>query len=92
MPRTVEEILNHADDLAKQFEQYEPKPDDERDVEAVAALREAVIARSDAERTIRDAVHEARESGLSWSSIGALVGTSGEAVRQRYMQRHKRTA
>jgi hypothetical protein len=30
------------------------------------------------------AVQAAREAGLSWAAIGSLVGTSGEAARQRY--------
>ena len=84
MPRTVQDILDHADELAKHFEQYEPNADDERDPEVFAALRRSVIARSDAERSIRDAVSEARRHGYSWRTIGSLVGTSGEAARQRY--------
>ena len=32
MPRTMQEILDHADDLAKRFEDYVPWPDDEVDV------------------------------------------------------------
>lgn len=51
-----QEILQHADELAKRFEDYEPKADDERASDAVKALRRAVIARSDAERVLRDAV------------------------------------
>lgn len=31
-----------------------------------------------------DAVRAAREAGLSWVAIGTLVGTSGEAARQKY--------
>lgn len=89
MPRSVEEILKHADDLAQRFEDYEPNADDERDSIAVRALRQAVTARSDAERTIRDAVGQARQAGLSWVLIGSLIGTSGEAARQRYGQSRK---
>ena len=32
MPRSIQEILDHADELAQQFEGYEPGPDDERPV------------------------------------------------------------
>ena len=39
MPRSVEEILKHADELATRFENYEPDPRDEIDPAAVAALR-----------------------------------------------------
>ena len=89
MPRSVEDILKHADDLAKRFEDYEPRAEDERDPDAVNALRQAVTARSDAERSIRDAVGQARQAGVSWALIGSLIGTSGEAARQRYGQPHK---
>ena len=84
MPRTVQDILDHADELAKRFEDYEPSRVDERDPEAFAELRQAVLARSDAERAVKDAVEHARERGYSWAFIGSLVGTSGEAARQRY--------
>ncbi len=84
MPRSVEEILKHADELAARFEDYEPDPGDERDPSAVAALRTAVLERSAAERHLLEAVRQARAANLSWSAIGALVGTSGEAARQRY--------
>ncbi len=84
MPRSVEEILKHADELAARFENYEPDPRHEIDPAAAAALRSAVMERSAAERHIIEAVRQARASRLSWSAIGALVGTSGEAARQRY--------
>lgn len=84
MPRTVDEILQHADELAARFENYEPREGDELDSVAVASLRAAVAERSEAERHMVDAVRRAREAGLSWSAIGGFVGTSGEAARQRY--------
>ena len=84
MPRTVDEILQHADELAARFENYEPREGDELDSGAVASLRTAVAERSEAERHMVDAVRRAREAGLSWSAIGSFVGTSGEAARQRY--------
>ncbi len=84
MPRTVQDILDHADELAKRFEDYEPSPSDERNPKVYAELRDAVLSRSAAERTIKDAVEHAREHGYTWASIGSLIGTSGEAARQRY--------
>ena len=84
MPRTVEEILQHADELAERFESYEPNPADELDPGAVTLLRAAVAERSEAERHLLEAVRAAREAGMSWSAIGSFVGTSGEAARQRY--------
>lgn len=84
MPRTVEEILAHADELAARFESYDPDPDHELDAAAVTALRTAIAERSQAERHLLEAVRAARESGMPWSAIGTLVGTTGEAARQRY--------
>lgn len=84
MPRTVEEILAHADELAARFEEYEPTPDDELDIAAIGELRAAVAEQSAAERHLVDAVKTARSAGMSWAVIGTFVGTSGEAARQRY--------
>lgn len=84
MPRTTQDIVDHGDELARRFEDYEPDPGDERDPEVYLALRRAVLGRSDAERTVQQAVARARSDGFSWRAIGDLVGTSGEAARQRY--------
>ena len=84
MPRTVDEILTHADELAARFESYEPVAADEVDVAALAALRDAVAEQAQAERHVLDAIRGARGAGMSWAAIGNMVGTSGEAARQRY--------
>mgnify|MGYP001328541689 CR=1 FL=1 len=84
MPRSVQDILDHADELAKRFEDYDPHPDDQRDPAALQQLRAAVLERSDAERAIRTAVDQARTDGYSWNLIGTMLGTTGEAARQRY--------
>jgi hypothetical protein len=64
MPRSVEEILKHADELAKRFEDYEPRSEDKWDADAVMALREAVIERSEAERHLSGAVAKARAAAV----------------------------
>lgn len=84
VPRSVQEILDHAEELAARFEEYEPSEGDERDPAVYAALRDAVVSRSDAERAIKDAVRQARTRNYSWAFIGKIIGTSGEAARQRY--------
>jgi hypothetical protein len=84
MPRSVQDILDHAEELAARFEAYEPAEGDERDPKVYEALRAAVAARSAAERSIRDAVEQARAHGYSWALVGRILGTSGEAARQRY--------
>lgn len=82
MPRTTQEILDHAEELAARFEHAEPH--DLRDAGALRAVRDAFLRRAEAERVLRDAVVTARHDGHSWVAIGAMVGTSGEAARQRY--------
>lgn len=84
MPRSVDEIIAHADEYAARFENYEPSVDDESPLGAVHALREAARSRSNAERELLDAVIAARGIGTPWSLIGSVIGTSGEAARQRY--------
>ena len=83
MPRSVEEIIAHADEYAARFENYEPRVEDEGPIE-VLNLRQAAWSRSDAEREMLEAVAAARQAGTSWSMIGSVIGTSGEAARQRY--------
>jgi hypothetical protein len=84
MPRTMQEIIDHADELARRFEDHEPDPARVHDARALAKLRELVLARSAVERDLAAAVAAAREEGHSWGIIGAMLGTSGEAARQRY--------
>lgn len=84
MPRSVEEILAHADELAQRFEDYEPDLSQECDPAAMQALRQAAMERSIAEAHVRDAVRQARASKVPWATIGNYLGTSGEAARQRY--------
>lgn len=83
MPRSIQDILDHADQLAERFENYEPDPGDERLVEEYL-LERAVLARARSERQIVDAIAVARRKGLSWQRIGALLGTSPQAAQQRY--------
>lgn len=83
MPRSIQEILDHADELAKRFEDYEPKTEDERSVEEYL-LERATIARARSERDVVEATTRARNTGMSWQRIGAILGTSAQAAQQRY--------
>jgi hypothetical protein len=87
MPRTIDEIMSQADQLAARFEGHEPDRGSLRDATALRAVRKAFLARAASERRVTDAVAKARAEGHSWAAIGAMVGTSGEAARQRYGQR-----
>lgn len=83
MPRSMQEILDHADELAKRFEDYEPSPDDEVSV-AQYLLRRAALARAQSEREIGRAVTAARRARMSWKRIGTELGISAQAAQQRY--------
>lgn len=82
MPRTVDEILAHADALADRFESddFDGQKVSPAEYELIVAARE----RAQAEARVTAAVATARKTGTSWSKIGKMVGTSGEAARQRY--------
>ena len=83
MPRSIQEILDQADELARRFEEYEPSDGDERPVEEYLLSR-AALARARSERQVVDAVVAARSAGVSWGRIGELLGTSAQAAQQRY--------
>lgn len=89
MPRSTDEILAHADELAKRFEDFEPGDESGSDAHALRELRHAFTRRAEAEREINEAVAVARAEGNSWAAIGAMLGTSGEAARQRFGQLSK---
>jgi hypothetical protein len=75
MPRTIQEILDHADELAERFENHEPGDGDERPVEEYM-LERAALGRARSERQVIEAVIAARAAGASWQRIGNLLGTS----------------
>ncbi len=83
MPRTIQEILDHADELAKKFEDFDPADGVELPVSEYL-LQRAALARARTERQIVEAVEAARADGISWAKIGALLGTSAQAAQQRY--------
>jgi hypothetical protein len=84
MPRSAEEILAHADELAKRFEDHEPGTGEVRDARALRDVAQAFSRVAGSEQELADAVSVARVEGHSWAAIGAMLGTSGEAARQRY--------
>ena len=83
MPRSIQDILDHADELAKNFEDYEPAEGDQVPV-AELLLRRSVLTRARSERDVVDAVTAARSAGIFCSKIGEILGTSAQAAQQRY--------
>ena len=88
MPRSFQEIIEHADELSAQLDELQ-RTDDIRDARTLRKLRQAVLKRAAAESEIAELVTVARAEGQAWSAIGAMVGTSGEAARQRYGAYHE---
>ena len=86
MPRSLEQILAQADELADRFARHEPRKSELRDAAALKAIRSGVLKRARAEAELAVAVARARADGHSWQAIGVMLGTSGEAARQRYGQ------
>jgi hypothetical protein len=84
MPRSLEEILAQADELADAFEAYEPEASDRDKASSLVALRVAAARRAAADRALLTAVAEARERHATWAAIGDQLGTTGEAARQSY--------
>lgn len=88
MPRSIEEIIAHANEHAQRFEQWEPTAEElaskRRDVRYLHRLRAAVRARGEAEAELLEAVRSARANKYSWSAIGAELGVSAAAVQQKY--------
>ena len=83
MPRSIQDLLDRAEDLAARFEAYEPNPEDETSV-AESHLRRAALARAQNEHQTVEAVIGARRVGLSWRRIGAELGVSAQAAQQRF--------
>ena len=83
-PRTAKEIIGQADELAARFEQHDPEPANFKDAASLRAVRQAFGAWGEAECHLAEAVVIAQTEGHSWAAIGAMVGMSGEAARQRY--------
>ncbi len=83
-PRTLEEMLAAVEELARQFENHDALLGDRHDRDPLRAIREAFEERARAEKRLADRVADARAAGFSWAAIGTMLGTSGEAARQRY--------
>jgi hypothetical protein len=83
MPRSIQDILDHADELAKRFEDFDPDQAVDVPIEEYL-LQRAVVARARSEQQLIETVAKARSAGISWQKIGTLVGTSAQAAQQRY--------
>lgn len=86
--RDLEQIIADADELAVRFEDADP--DDGRTVDAaeLAQVRRSFEHVAAAQIDLVEAVEKARHVGFSWALIGAMMGITGEAARQRFSESH----
>lgn len=91
-PRSIDEITARANEYADAFENYEPNAEDQNSpIPPAMSLKLAAWRRDAAERDLAEAVLVARQKAFSWRKIGSILGTSGEAARQRYSRRTAQT-
>lgn len=83
IPRSIQDILDHANELARRFEEYEPDEANAIPVEE-HLLRRAVLDRARGERQVVEAVVAARSARISWGKIGEILGKSAQGAQQRY--------
>jgi hypothetical protein len=85
MRRSLADLIANADSLADAFENYDPRPEDvDATLPPLMAVKLAAFRRAQAEKELAAAITQGRESNLSWRELGEAIGTTGEAVRQRY--------
>jgi FAD/FMN-containing dehydrogenase len=89
MPRSLREILQHAGALERRFAKHDPT--EVRAAVPRVGIRAAVTERA-AERHVAEAIAAARQAGVSWSVVGGMLDTSGEAARKRYGGQPAKTA
>ncbi len=83
MPKSIAEIILHADELAQRFEDFDPLLAHDLDPAEGKLIRDA-IERALCEQSIVKDVADARRAGLSWKKIGAALGISAQAAHHRY--------
>ena len=83
MGRTIQQILDHADELADRFEAFDPSEANEIPV-AEYLLHRAVRSSPTDQAHLIEAVTAAREAGTCWIRIGEILGVSGRDAQQWY--------
>jgi len=83
MPKSMEELIQHADDISEMFENWDSSKSIILSKEETAILR-AVHQRCFQEKKIADAVRNARAKDISWKDIGFVLGTSAQSAHRKY--------
>lgn len=86
MPRTREQLQQALADTEAWLESLEPEalasPDS--DGADLRAIGEALRAAAANDLTLVDQVAKARANGRTWTQIGAVLGVSKQAARERF--------
>ena len=83
MSRTLQQILDNADELADRFEAFDPSEAVEVPV-AEYLLHRAVRAHPNDQARLIEALATAREAGTPWTRIGEILGMSGPDAEEWY--------
>ena len=83
-PPTVAEIMAQAEHFADLAESDDSPGGASHDGAPIRAMRAAFKKRAGADAEMVVAVESARAEGCSWSFIGSMIGTSGQAAREKY--------
>lgn len=85
MLELVEDVDSAETEAAERWlDQLDPAAVVARDGSYVRAVIAAGEAMTGAEQTLRRAVGTARATGTSWTVLGAALGTTPEAVEERF--------
>ena len=82
MPRSIQEIIEHADELAARLGALRAVA--RRRASGRGYLLERAPSPEPGRRQVMDAVTTTARRGVSWRRIGELLGTSAQAAQQRY--------
>lgn len=80
MPWSLQEILGNADELADQFEDFDPAQAEVVPM-SLYLLERAFRAQVTSERHFVEALAAARADGASWDRIGDTLGITGDAAQ-----------
>lgn len=84
MPRSDEEIIRDADELADIFERYEPNDEDRAEPEFDALMRVGNNAEATCDASVVEAVKVARGAGMSWNEVGKALWISEAEARRLF--------
>ncbi|NQV97861.1 MAG: hypothetical protein HQ486_08705 [Acidimicrobiaceae bacterium] len=83
MPKSIAEIILHADELAEACENFDMEKARPLSPEESLVMH-AAVERGISDEDIMNAFTEARASGASWDQIGKALGISPQSAHLKY--------